>query len=76
VLKAITGLCHDLGIVTVGECVEDTVMLQILQDANIDYAQGYYFAQPTLDAAKRIKYFTEHVKRAGTVDVGLATMSG
>lgn len=76
VLKAITGLCHDLGIVTVGECVEDTAMLQILRDANIDYAQGYYFAQPTPDAAKRIKYFTEHVKNAGTADVGLAVMSG
>lgn len=72
VLKAITTLCHDLGIVTVGECVEDTAMLQILRDVNIDYAQGYFFAQPTVDAAKRIKYFTEHVKLAGTAEPGLS----
>jgi EAL domain-containing protein (putative c-di-GMP-specific phosphodiesterase class I)/PAS domain-containing protein len=76
VLKAITTLCHDLGIVTVGECVEDTSMLKILRDVNIDYAQGYYFSQPTVDAAKRIKYFTEHVKIAGTAEPGLSVVGG
>lgn len=76
VLKALTSLCHDLGIVTVGECVEDTAMVQILRDVNIDYAQGYYFAQPTVDAAKRIKYFKEHVKIAGVEEVGLSVAGG
>lgn len=76
VLKAVTSLCHDLGIVTVGECVEDTEMLQVLREVNIDYAQGYYFAQPTVDAAKRIKYFKEHVKVAGTAEPGLAVVGG
>ncbi|MGE5475583.1 MAG: EAL domain-containing protein [Bacteroidales bacterium] len=71
VLKALTALCHDLGIVTVGECIEDSAMLQVLRDVNIDYAQGFYFAQPTVDAAKRIKYFKEHVKIAGTEELGL-----
>ena len=74
VLKAITALCHDLGIITVGECVEDTAMLKILREVNIDYAQGYYFAQPTVDAAKRIKYFSEHVKIAGTAEPGLSVV--
>lgn len=76
VLKAVTSLCHDLGIVTVGECVEDSEMLQVLREVNIDYAQGYYFAQPTVDAAKRIKYFTEHVKVAGTAEPGLSVVAG
>lgn len=71
VLKALTSLCHDLDIVTVGECIEDSSMLQILRDVNIDYAQGFYFAQPTVDAAKRIKYFKEHVTVAGTAEPGL-----
>lgn len=71
VLKAMTSLCHDLGIVTVGECIEDSAMLQILRDVNIDYAQGFYFSQPTVDAAKRIKYFKDHVKIAGTEEPGL-----
>jgi len=76
VLKALTGLCHDLGIVTVGECVEDTATMHILRDVDVDYAQGYYFARPAVDAAKRIKYFTEHVKMAGTAEPGLAVVAG
>lgn len=71
VLKAMTSLCHDLGIVTVGECVEDAATLANLCDVGIDYAQGYYFGQPAADAAKRIKYFTEHIKQAGTNEPGL-----
>jgi EAL domain-containing protein (putative c-di-GMP-specific phosphodiesterase class I) len=76
VLKALTGLCHDLGIVTVGECVEDAATMHILRAVDVDYAQGYYFARPALDAAKRIKYFTEHVKQAGTAEPGLALVGG
>ena len=71
VLRAMTGLCHDLGIVTVGECVEDAATLANLCSVGIDYAQGYYFGQPAADAAKRIKYFTEHIKQAGTAEPGL-----
>ncbi|MBF0324386.1 sensor domain-containing phosphodiesterase [Magnetospirillum moscoviense] len=72
VLKAMTSLCHDLGIVTIGECVEDAAMLRNLADIGVDYAQGYYFGQPAADVAKRIKYFTDHVKQAGTAQPGLA----
>jgi EAL domain-containing protein (putative c-di-GMP-specific phosphodiesterase class I) len=72
VLKAMTGLCRDLNIISVGECVEDEATLRHLADIGIDYAQGYYFGQPAADAAKRIKYFTEQVKRAGTAEPGLA----
>lgn len=75
VLKAMTSLCHDLGIVTVGECVEDAATLLNLSTIGIDYAQGYYFGKPAADAAKRIKYFTEHVKQAGTAEAGLMTGS-
>jgi FOG: EAL domain len=64
VLKAITGLCHDLGIITVGESVEDSRQMQILREVNVDYAQGYYFARPTPDAAKRTRYFKEQVALA------------
>lgn len=71
VLKAIVGLCHDLGIITVGECVEDSTTMHILRDVNIDYAQGYYFAHPTPDAAKKIKYYADHVKTAETTTPGM-----
>ena len=76
VLKAMTGLCRDLNIISVGECVEDEATLRHLADIGIDYAQGYYFGQPAADAAKRIKYFTEQVKRAGTAEPGLAIGAG
>ena len=72
VVKALTGLCHDLGIVTIGECVEDSEMVKLLRDVNVDYAQGYFFSPPAPDAAKKIKYFTEQVKLAGTAEPGLA----
>jgi EAL domain-containing protein (putative c-di-GMP-specific phosphodiesterase class I) len=72
VLKAMVNLCHDLGIVTIAECVEDAEMLRHLAETGIDYAQGYYFGQPAPDAAKRIKYFTDHVKQAGTAEPGIA----
>lgn len=74
ILKAMTNLCHDMGVVTIGECVEDAGMLKILADVGIDYAQGYYFAQPAADAAKRIKHFTAHVQQAGTIQPGLAAV--
>ncbi|HSV28657.1 MAG TPA: EAL domain-containing protein, partial [Candidatus Omnitrophota bacterium] len=74
VLKAMTGLCRDLNIITVGECVEDAAALHILRDVGVDYAQGHYFAKPDANAAKKIKYFTEHVKAAGTAEPGLAMM--
>lgn len=76
VLKAITGLCHDLGVVTVGECVEDTSQMQILREVNVDYAQGYYFAQPSPDAAKRIRYFKEHVAAGAPDTPELAVIAG
>lgn len=74
ILKAMTNLCHDLGVVTIGECVEDAGMLKVLAEVGIDYAQGYYFAQPAADAAKRIKHFTDLVQRAGTLVPGLSAV--
>ncbi|CAA7624161.1 EAL domain-containing protein [Magnetospirillum sp. UT-4] len=72
VLKAMTGLCHDLNIVTVGECVEDAGTLKLLAEVGIDYAQGYYFGKPHPDAAKRVRYFTDQVREAGTIEDGVA----
>lgn len=74
VLKAMTNLCQDMEVVTIGECVEDARMLKLLADVGIDYAQGYYFAQPAADAAKRIKHFTERVQQAGTLEPDLAVV--
>ncbi len=64
VLRALTSLTHDLGMTTIGECVEDSHMMNILKDVGIEYAQGHFFARPAQDAAKKIKYFKDHLKVA------------
>ncbi len=71
-LKAVGGLCRDLGIVTVGECVEDSATLVVLRDAGIDYAQGHFFQKPAADAARKIHYFEDEVRRAGTASAVVA----
>lgn len=76
VLKAMTSLCRDLDVVTIGECVEDAAMVKILADVGIDYAQGYFFARPAADAAKRIKYYHDQVRAAGTAEPGLGMAVG
>ena len=48
-LRAIAGLCKELGIVTVGEMIEDQETLQIVKDCGIDLGQGYLFGRPTTD---------------------------
>lgn len=61
VLRAMTGLCKDLGITTIGECIEDRAMLDILRSVGIEYAQGHLFGQPGADSAKKIRYFKDHL---------------
>jgi EAL domain-containing protein (putative c-di-GMP-specific phosphodiesterase class I)/PAS domain-containing protein len=64
VLRALTTLTHDLGMTSIAECVEDSHMMAVLKDVGIDYAQGYFFAPPALDTARRIKYYKDHLKVA------------
>ena len=45
-LRAIAGLCRDLGVATVAEMVEDEYCVKYLVSAGIDYGQGYYFGRP------------------------------
>lgn len=65
-LKAVASLCRDVGVIAIGESVEDSSVLQMLSEVGVDYAQGYYFGKPAPDTAKRHRYYTEHVERAGT----------
>ncbi|MFO1189857.1 MAG: EAL domain-containing protein [Alphaproteobacteria bacterium] len=48
-LKAMAGLCSDLGIATVGEMVEDEASLKILRECGLQYGQGYLFGRPAPD---------------------------
>jgi EAL domain-containing protein (putative c-di-GMP-specific phosphodiesterase class I) len=48
-LKAMAGLCNDLGIETVAEMVEEEKYVAFLQDCGVDFGQGYLFGRPSLD---------------------------
>lgn len=46
-LKAMAGLCNDLGIATVAEMVENANALAFLRACGIAYGQGYLFGRPS-----------------------------
>lgn len=50
-LKAISQLCQDMGIQTIGEMVEDAKTMWLLRDLGVDYGQGYFFGRPIPDVS-------------------------
>ena len=46
VVKAIVGIAHSLGKLTIAEGVEDAATLTVLRDLDVDYAQGFYLGNP------------------------------
>lgn len=51
-LKAVVGLCHDLGIATIAEMVEDVPAVRMLRNCGVQYGQGFLFGKPAFDIAK------------------------
>ncbi len=45
-VRSVADIARVLGIKTVAEFVEDSDTVELLQSMGIDYAQGYYFAEP------------------------------
>lgn len=50
-MKAVAGMCEELGICSVGERVETEADRMILREAGVQLAQGYLFGRPVIDAA-------------------------
>jgi len=48
-LNALGRLCNDLGVEVVGEKVENAEAAAMLAEAGIKYAQGYFYAKPSID---------------------------
>ena len=48
-LKAIAGLCSELGVETVAEMVENEKTVAIVKECGIGFAQGYYFGRPSIE---------------------------
>lgn len=45
-VKNLTRLCQDLGILTIAEFVESAEILDMVRDIGVDYVQGYHIALP------------------------------
>jgi len=54
-LKAISQLCQDMGIQTIGEMVEDAKTMWLLRDLGVDYGQGYFFGRPMPDVSDFVR---------------------
>ncbi len=50
-MRAVVGMCKELGMSVVGERVETDTDRQTLLDAGVEFAQGYYFGRPEIDPA-------------------------
>ncbi len=48
-LRAIVSLCHDLGVATIAEMVEEEPHVRFLIDSGLDYGQGYLFGKPAAE---------------------------
>lgn len=48
-LKAMSGLCRDLNVTTIGEMVEDEKAAALLWEAGVKFGQGYLFGKPEVD---------------------------
>jgi EAL domain-containing protein (putative c-di-GMP-specific phosphodiesterase class I) len=48
-LKAISGLCTDLGIDTIAEMIEQEKTIALVQTCGVKFGQGYFFGRPSLD---------------------------
>jgi len=57
-LKALAGLCRELGVETIGEQIDDKAGLDFIRKSGIQYVQGYLFGKPDTD----IKKFASHGK--------------
>ena len=47
-IRHLTDLCHELGVVTVAEMVETSAVEDLLKGFGVDFAQGYLYGKPAL----------------------------
>ena len=66
-LRAMARLCHDLGIDTIAERIEDQEMVDFLLSCGVEYGQGYYYGRPSPDASLRLPPKPEKKKKAEAV---------
>ncbi len=68
-VRAVTGLAHELGMHVVAEGVETEEQRSLLADARVDYLQGFLLA-PALEADEVLPWLASYVEGAGAGPVG------
>jgi EAL domain-containing protein (putative c-di-GMP-specific phosphodiesterase class I)/GGDEF domain-containing protein len=78
-LKAIAGLCHDLGITTIAEMIENEAQADMLRDSGVRFGQGYLYGKPSFDVSvfdtprPKRKRRPPPVEQAGHADAKMIT---
>jgi EAL domain-containing protein (putative c-di-GMP-specific phosphodiesterase class I)/GGDEF domain-containing protein len=68
-LKAITGLCADLGITSIAKSVESDESAAFLTEHGVEFGQGYLFGEPAFATSILIGHNAEHPKQQPSEDV-------
>jgi len=59
VVQSITAISKDMGLLTIGEFVENKQTLEALRRLGVDYAQGYYVGKPAPEPILNIEHLTK-----------------
>lgn len=62
IVKAIVQACYELGIVTIGEGVENYDQAMRLRDMGVIYQQGYFFARPGFESLPEVAFTLPEMK--------------
>ncbi|RYF94075.1 MAG: phosphodiesterase [Caulobacteraceae bacterium] len=68
-VRHVVKLCRDLKVLTVAEMVETREVEQAVQDAGVDFAQGWYYGRPADTPGQPLRHAPPvNVRRTGTFD--------
>ena len=66
VVKAILGMCDNLGLESVAEGIEDAALGAVLQEIGTDKLQGYFYSPP-LSAEASLQFLQRHPRQPAPV---------
>jgi len=75
-LHSMVTLCHDLGVTTIGECVEMEEEAVLLAELEVDYGQGYLFGAPQHKLPKAMRCGPNRTQQSGPAARLRATLGG
>ena len=67
ITRSMIKMAHELGITVIAEGIEQQDQLKFLVDANCDFGQGYYLAEPM--ASNEFKQWLRHYQQQNTSNI-------